>query len=102
MKSQLIRRSSSVSQLSRNIFVQISFKFQLLPPLGHNYDDTFFLIFEKINVFYNFSDFFFLFSITWDPMGAKILKSLLLPQITFAFFQLFLNFLLSGPHKSTV
>ncbi len=42
------------------------------------------------------------FSLTWDPMGAKTskryssLKSLLNP------FKLFLNFLLSGPDKSTV
>ncbi len=45
---------------------------------------------------------FFSFSLTWDPMGAKIakryfffLKSILNP------FKLFLNFLLSGPHRST-
>ncbi len=45
---------------------------------------------------------FFLFSLTWDPMGAKIskryssIKSVLNP------FKLFLNFLRSSPHKSTV
>ncbi len=45
---------------------------------------------------------YFSFSLTWDPMGAKSsknyfsLKSLLNP------FKLFLNFLLIGPHKSTV
>ena len=49
-------------------------------------------------IFHNF----FLLSLTWDPMGAKMpkhyssLKSLLNPFI------LFLNFLLSCPHKSTV
>ncbi len=45
---------------------------------------------------------YFSFSLTWDPMGTKTskryscLKSLLNP------FKLVLNFLLSGPHKSTV
>ncbi len=57
-----------------------------------------FLNFEFL-IFHNF----FLFSLTWDPMGAKTwkkkgysLKSLLNT------FKCFLNFLLSSPHKSTV
>ncbi len=36
------------------------------------------------------------------PYGSKIFKTLLLPQIAFESCQLFLKFLLSGPHKSTV
>ncbi len=61
-----------------------------------------FFIFEK-KIFFTFYEYFsFSFSLTWDPMGAKTskryssLKSLLNP------FKLFLKFLLSGPHKSTL
>ncbi len=38
---------------------------------------------------YDFSRFFFSFSSTWDPNGSKNFKTLLLPQITFEFFQTF-------------
>ncbi len=74
------------------------FKFQLWLPLGHM--PRLFFIFEKKNCL-NFYE-YFSFSLTWDPMGAKTskryssFKSLLNP------FNLFLNFLLSGPDKSTV
>ncbi len=37
-----------------------------------------------------------------EPYGSQNFKTLLLPQITFAFFQPFLNFLVSCPHESTV
>ncbi len=39
--------------------------------------------------------------INMGPYGSKKFKTLLLPQITFEFFQTFLKFLLSCPHKST-
>ena len=47
---------------------------------------------------------YFSFSLTWDHnYGCKNFKALLLPQITFeSFFKLFLKFILSCPHKSTV
>ncbi len=44
----------------------------------------------------------FSFSLTWDSMGAKI-KNITPPSNHFwFFFKLFLKFLLTGPHKTTV
>ncbi len=41
----------------------------------------------------------FLFSLTWDPMGAKISKRYSY-KAQLKFFKLFLNFLPNGPHKT--
>ncbi len=42
------------------------------------------------------------FSLTWDPMGAKISKRYSSLKSVLNHFKLFLNFLLSGPHKSAI
>ncbi len=76
MESQFVRRLSSfrrpsVSQLSLN----------LTPGFLSNFSCGFlwairsevFWIFEKKNVFFIFYE-YFSFSLTWDPMGAKISK----------------------------
>ena len=47
-----------------------------------------------------FQDFFF--ALTWDPMGAETTKHYSSLKSLWNYFKLFLNILLSGPHKSTV
>ncbi len=59
-----------------------------------------FWIFEILSFW--FFRILFSFSLTWDPMAAKNFKMLLLPQSLLNLVKLFLNFLLSGPDKSTV
>ncbi len=49
---------------------------------------------------FNFSRFFVF--VNMGPYGSQNFKTLLLPQINFESFLPFLNFLLIGPHKSTV
>ncbi len=44
---------------------------------------------------------YFSFSLTWDPMGAKISKRYSSYKSQPKTFKLFLNFLPSGPHKTT-
>ncbi len=61
------------------------------------YAQTFFFIFEK-KFFLIFCE-YFSFSLTWDPMAAKISKCYSYksqPKV----FKLFLNFLPNGPHKT--
>ncbi len=63
-------------------------------------DFFFFFIFEKN--FFDFLGFFFVF-VNMGPYESQNFKTLLLLQISFESFQIFLlKFLLSGPHKSTV
>ena len=65
----------------------------------------FFLNFEKKNdKFYSFSTFYeyFSFSLTWDPMEAKISKRYSSLKSLWNLVKLFLNFLVSGSHKSNV
>ncbi len=45
---------------------------------------------------------FFSFSLTWDPIGAQTSKRYSSLKSLLNHFNLFLNFLLSGSHKSTV
>ncbi len=61
-----------------------------------SYAQNFFLNFEKKNVYDYFS-----FSLKWDPMGTKISKRYSSYNLHPKVFQLFLNFLLNGPNKST-
>ena len=56
-----------------------------------------FLIFEKKIYFYEHIS----FSLTWDPMGAKISKGCSSYKSQPQVFKLFLNFLPNGPHKTT-
>ncbi len=44
---------------------------------------------------------YFSFSLTWDPMGAKISKRYSSYKSQPKAFKLFLNFLPNGPHKTT-
>ncbi len=55
------------------------------------YAQTFCFIFEKNIFFFIFQDFFFVF-INMGPYGSQNFKTLLLPQITFEFFQAFSEF----------
>ena len=49
----------------------------------------------------NFNE-FYLFSLTWDPMGAKISKRYSSYKSQPKVFKLFLNFPPNGPHKNTL
>ena len=48
-----------------------------------------------------FQHLFYVF-VNMGPYWSKNFKTLLLPQIVLNLFELFLNFLLSGPNKSTI
>ena len=63
------------------------------------YAQTFFNL--KNNDFWIFHE-YFSFSLTGDPMGAKISKRYSSLKLLLNLFKLFLKFLLSCPHKSTV
>ena len=95
MESKFVRRLSVASIISEPI-VWISFKFLFLLCLGH----IGFLNFWKKNDFWIFCKYFW-FSLTWDPMRAKISKHYSLKSLL-TLFKLFLKFLLSCPYKSTV
>ena len=79
---------------------QIYFKFQLLLALGHAPRLSSDL--ETKNAFSNFSRFFFSFSLTWDPVGAKTWKRYSSLKSRLNDSKLLMNFLLGGPHKRTV
>ncbi len=76
MKSQFVRRLSSVrpsvSQLSLNLMHGFLSNFSCSFPWAINSDV--FLIFEKTFFFFLIFYEYFSFSLTWDPMGAKISK----------------------------
>ncbi len=91
--------SSSVSQLPQNLSNKFLSSFNCGFPWAILPDG--FWIFEKKNAFAKFSGFFFSVFVNMRPYGRQNFKTLLLPQITFDSFQTFLNFLLSGPHKSS-
>ena len=90
-----------------------NFKTPLLPQITFEYFRTFSDFFYqwssqkycfeflKFRVF-DFSGFFFSFSLTWDSMGAKTSKRYSSHKSLLNLFNLFLNFLLNGPQKSTV
>ena len=83
---------------------QIHFKFQLWFPMDHT-PKTFFEFLKKKMHFQMFEDLFFVFVLivlTWDPMGAQNSKRYSALKSLLNLFKLFLNFLLSGPHKSTI
>ena len=65
-----------------------SFKFWLFLPLGHTLG-------RFLNYFLRICS----FSLTWDPMGAKISKGYSCYKPQAKCFKLFLNFLPTGPHK---
>ncbi len=83
------------------LLLQITAKgFQTSPEFSSQWSSkkkTTFGIFEisKIEMLMNF----FVF-VNMGLYGSQNFKTLLLPQITFESFKFFLNFLLSGPHKS--
>ncbi len=85
-------RPSMASIISEPI-AWIPFKFWLLLPLDHMPDPC--LIF----FFFDFFLLIFSFSLAWDPMGAKISKRYSYKSQPNAF-ELFLNFLPNGPHKT--
>ncbi len=72
---------------------RISFKFWLLLPLGQTPRHIFFVFF----FFYEH----FSFSLTWDPMGAKISKCYSSYKLQPKVFKLFLTFLPNGSRKTT-
>ena len=102
-RSKFVRPLSSVVRVAiiSDPIGQISFKFQLLLPLGHTPRVVLELLKNK-RAFSNFSGFFVLFSLTWDPMWAKTSKRYSSLKSLLNIFTLFLKLLLSGPHKSTV
>ncbi len=80
-----IRPSSvrlSVESIISEVIVWISFKFELWPYAQDFFYDC------------------FSFSLTWDPMGAKISKRYSSYKSQPKVFKLFLNFPPNGPHKS--
>ncbi len=92
------RAHASMSQLYQNILS--NFLSNFICCFSGRMAQTF-LNFLKM-LFSNFSGFFFSFSLTWDPMKAKPSKRYSSFKSLLDLFNLFLNFLLSGPHKSTV
>ena len=60
------------------------------------------LRFEFLKFWVLFCQEFFSFSLTWGPTGAKISKRHSSLKSLLDLFNLFLNFLVSGPHKSTI
>ncbi len=102
MKSKFVRRTSSVGlwhQLSLNLLHGILSNFGCCFPWAIPPDV--FWIFEKKNAFSNCQG-FFVVSLTWTPVGAKTSKRYPSLKLLLNPFKLLLNFLLSGPHKSTV
>ena len=95
-ESKFVRRPSVASIISESI-AWISFKFSLWPPLGHMPRRFFLIMKKKMIFFYEY----FSFSLTYDPMVAKTSKRYPFLKSLLNLFNLFLNFLLSGPHKST-
>ena len=78
---------------------RICSKFWLLLPLGHTlglfWGEILFYLFLYIYFFYEY----FSFSLTWDPIGARISKRYScksLPKV----FKLLLTFLPNGPHET--
>ncbi len=93
MKSKFVRRPSLSLKLQHGLLSNFScgFPWAICP-------DVFFFIFEKKN--FDFLGFFFSFSLTWDPMGAKISKRYSSYKSQPKVFKLFLNILPNGPHKT--
>ncbi len=95
MGSLFVVRPSVASIISEPI---ASIPFEILvvaspgPYAGPIFEKTF-----KKNFFYEY----FSFSLTWDPMGAKLSKSYSSCKSQPKAFKLFLNFLTNGPHKTT-
>ena len=89
----VVRRPSSVRvAIISEPNARISFKFWLLLPLDHTL--TLFYFFKKpFRIFYNFLS----FSLTWDPMEAKISKRYSCYKSQRKAFKHFLNFLPNGP-----
>ena len=93
----------SVSQLSRNLFIYTVGFFQIsVFACPAPYAQMFFEFLNKnvLNVF-QFFMIFFPFLLTWDPMGGKVFKRYSSLKSLLHFTKL-LNFLLIGPHKSTI
>ncbi len=78
---------------------RISFKFHLWLLLDYS-QNQFFLFLKKTFFFLIFYE-YFSFSLTWDPMGAKISKRYSTYKLQLMAFKLFLNFLPNGPHKTS-
>ncbi len=102
MKSKFFPHSSSVVRRPCRNYLRTfwadSFQISAAASPGQ-YPWAFFCILEEKMHFPSFHIFFFFsFSLTWHPMATKTSKTLLLPQITFEYFLIFLP---CGPHKST-
>ncbi len=93
-----IRPSSITRTIISETNAQIAFKFWLLVPLSHMPGHFFEFLKKKFFlIFYEC----FSFSLTWDPMGAKISKRYSSYKSQPKVFKLFLNFLPNGGHKTT-
>ncbi len=91
MELKFVRRPSVCGIDYLRSYCMDFFRILVVASAGPYFQTYFFIFYE-----------YFSFSLTWDPMGAKISKRYSYLKELLNLFKLFLKFLLRCPHKSTV